>query len=265
MRRILALALVALAVLGPHAAARAAVTMRSELTRAQIEPAPADEAPVLILAQRVIDRSWGPPEGTPPSAPVPGLLSEGSAMALSAAVPGAGQLYAGDSGGLWFALAEVAGWTSHWLFVRDADHQTDQANQFVGVPSDPASAWSLDRWQQANPTGDPSVLKLLYAGDRESYYNLIVRDPTYLAGWKGPDPGATRADFQHLRDLSDGSRQRMRATENLLWVNHVIAAFGALRAARIHNMPIRHNLELQIHSSWHGAGPTLSAALEQKF
>jgi hypothetical protein len=88
-----------------------------------VAPAASDAAPELILAQRVIDRAWGLPEGAPPPAPVPGLISEGRALALSAAIPGAGQLYAGEASGLLFALAEVAGWTTHWLFDRDARRQ----------------------------------------------------------------------------------------------------------------------------------------------
>jgi hypothetical protein len=243
----------------------AEVTMRSELSRAVVEPGARDEAPVLILAQRVIDRSWGLPEGTPAPAPVPGLLSEGRALALSAALPGTGQLYSGEASGLWFALAEIAGWSSHWLFVRDTRRQSAQADEFVGPPADPASAWSFDRWEKANAGRDPSGLEALYAGDKEAFYNLIVSDPSTFDGWAGPDPTATRTDFQHLRDLSDGSRQRLRTTDRLIWLNHLVAAFDALRAARIHNLPIRRNLELRIESSWHGAGPTMTASLERRF
>ena len=265
MRRDLAVVLLALAAVVPCTAADAEVTMHSELARAQVEPAKTDETPVLILAQRVIDRSWGLPEGTPPPAPVLGLLSEGRALALSAALPGVGQLYAGESGGLWFALAEIAGWGSHWLFVRGSRRERAQADEFLGTPSNPASAWSFDRWKAAHPGQDPSALEALYAGDKEAFYNLIVDDPGYFDGWGGSDPNATRADFQHLRDLSDGSVQRLRTTDKLIWLNHLVAAFDALRAARIHNLPIRRNLELHIESSWHGAGPTMSASLERKF
>ncbi|HEY6868045.1 MAG TPA: hypothetical protein VI792_12355 [Candidatus Eisenbacteria bacterium] len=246
-------------------AARADVSARSELTPPAVEPAGPGDAPILILAQRTIDRSWGPPEGTPPAAHVPGLLSEGDAWALSAALPGAGQWYAGQSSALWFALAEVAGWTSHWLFMRDANQQSEHADTFVGVPSDSASAWSFERWQSAAPGRDPTALEVLYAGDKSSFYNLIVKDPTYLDGWSGPDPNATRNDFQHLRDLQDGSLQRARAASYALWFNHVASAFDALRAVRIHNIPIRRNLELQLKSSWHGGGPTMAAALERTF
>jgi hypothetical protein len=257
--------LLALAACGPGTAARAAVTMHSELTRALVEPAKSGDAPVLILAQRAIDRTWGQPEGGPPALPVPGMLSEGRAMALSAALPGAGQIYAGEMSGVWFALAEIAGWTTRWFYTRDAQRERDRADQFVGVPADTTSAWSFDRWQEAGSGRDPAPLEVLYAGDREAFYNLIVGDPRYLEGWAGPDQAGTRADFQHLRDLSDGGLARARASEKLIWLNHMVSAFDALRAARIHNLPLRRNLELHINSSWRGSGPTMLAVLERKF
>ena len=90
-----------------------------------------------------------------------------------------GQLYAGEASGLWFALAEVAGWTTHWMFDRDARRERDHAYQFAGAPSNPASAWSFDRWRQANAGGDPAPLEVLYAGDKEAFYNLIASDPSW--------------------------------------------------------------------------------------
>ena len=261
----LALALLAaLAGLAP-ASARAALGAASALAPPLVQPARDGQTPVLILAQRAIDRAWGPPEGAPPPVPVPGLLSEGRAMALSAALPGVGQLYAGEAGGLWFALAEVAGWTTHWLFTRNADRERDHAYAFAGAPSDTGSAWSFQRWANAAPGRDPASLEALYLGDRNAFYNLIVGDPSYLDGWKGAQPVATRDDFQHLRDLSQGDLERAGWSEKALWMNHIVAAFDALRAARIHNLPIRRNLELQIKSSWRRGEPTVSAALERTF
>ena len=246
-------------------AARSEVSMRSALAPPLVEPGPGGEPPVLILAQRVIDRSWGPVEGAPPPPIVPGMISEGRALALSAVVPGAGQLYAGESSGLWFMLAEVAGWTTHWLYTRDANRERERADRYAGAPTDPGSTWSFERWVQAGSGRDTTALEALYVGDKQSFYNLIARDPTYLDGWSGPDPYQTRADFQHLRDLSDGSLDRASLSQKGLWLNHFLSAFDALRAARIHNLPIRRNLELQIKSSWHRGGPEMTASLERRF
>ena len=251
---------------GPRVAAadgRVEIGAPSELARPLIELHA--QEPVLILAQRAIERSWGPSEAGPTPAEAAGLKSEGRAVALSMALPGAGQIYAEQMSGVWFALAEIAGWTGHVLFTRDADRQRDKADGFVGVPTDSGSAWSYDRWLQAAPGRDPTGLEILYTGDKESFYNLIVRDDTYLDGWSGPDRAQTRADFQHFRDLSDGSLKRVRMTHGGLWFNHLAAAVDALRAARIHNLPIRRNLELQLKSSWQGGAPVVAAIVERKF
>jgi hypothetical protein len=265
MKRALLAPWLVVAACGLVPAARAAAITRSELAPALVEPAKPDEAPVLILAQRTIDRSWGPSEGAAPEAAVPGMLSEGRAMALSAALPGAGQLYAGEKSAILFALAEVAGWTTRWLYTRDARRESEHADQFVGVPADTASAWSYERWQQAGSGRDPAALEVLYAGDREAFYNLITHDERYFDGWVGPDQGETRADFQHLRDLSDGSTARARTSGKVIWLNHMASAFDALRAARIHNLPLRRNLELHINSSWRRSGPTMTAMIERRF
>ena len=265
MKRVLSAALLALATCGPGALARAEVMLHSELVPALVASAKPDEAPELILAQRVIDRTWGPPEGAPPVVPVAGIRSEGRAMALSAMLPGAGQIYAGEMSGVWFVLAEIAGWTTHWLYTRDAHRESERAAQFVGVPADTASAWSFERWQQAGSGRDLASLEALYAGDREAFYNLITVDPRYIDGWAGPDRAMTRADFQHLRDLSDGSLERARTSDKLIWLNHMFSALDALRAARLHNLTLRPNLELQLKSSWHGTRPTMTAVLERRF
>lgn len=265
MKRALAAVSLALAACACGTVARGEVGMHSDLVPVMVAQANTDEAPVLILAQRAIDRAWGPPEGAPPVVPVAGTRSEGRAMALSAVIPGAGQIYSGQLSGVWFALAEIAGWTTHWLYTRDARRESERADQFVGVPADTASAWSFERWQQAGSGRDLASLEALYAGDREAFYSLIAGDPRYIDGWSGPDRAVTRADFQHLRDLSDGSLERAHTSEKLIWLNHVVSAFDALRAARLHNVHLRPNLELHLKSSWHGSGPSMAAVLERRF
>jgi len=257
--------LAAALLLAPPALVRAAVPEHSALAPVIVVPEPGVEKPELILAQRTIERSWGPPESAPPPVPEPGVLSESAAFAMSGIMPGAGQAYVGEPSAIWFALVEVAGWTSHYLFNRDASRQSDHAAQFAGAPSDSTSGWSIARWESAAPGRDPSKVEALYAGDRDAYYTVIAKDPTYLDGWAGPDPNTTRADFQHLRDLSDASSQRARAAQSFIWINHIVSAFDALRAARLHNLTIRRNLDLHLKSSWHGNGPTVVATLERRF
>ena len=222
------------------------------------------ERPELILAQRVIERSWGPSEDSVyVETNVPEWRSEGGALVLSAALPGLGQAYAGDSKrGLWFALAEAAGWVARQVYRNKADELRDIAARFAGTPSDSTSAWSYSRWARATQD-NPAEIVALYSVDRESFYDLIGSDPRYLAGWD--DPNGKRDHFRELRRDSDARFGYARVSSVGLWLNHLTAAVDALRAARKQNLPLLPNLELKVRSGWHRGSPTLTAAIERRF
>lgn len=219
-----------------------------------------------ILAQRAIERAWGPADESEAQARARmGWRSEPAALTLSGLVPGAGQYYVGENGAAWYALAEAAGWTARWLFQRDAGKKKDAVARFAGNPADSTSGWSYKRWIQAEGDRDPTALEALYASDRGAFYALIARDPAYLQGWAGADPSATQASFQDLRDQVNRAEDRRRDAEIALILNHLVSAADALRLARFHNLPIRRNLELKLKSSWHAHGPALAAVLERRF
>jgi len=222
------------------------------------------QKPELTLAQRVIEREWGPSEDSVyVVVDVPGWREEAYAMGLSAAAPGLGQAYAGEWRGLWFAVAEAAGWTARTIFRRRGDELRDEAASYAGPPAQPTSKWSFARWSEATHA-DPADLEALYAADRESFYDLIGTDPRYLAGWAG-DPPETRGAFSELRLHSNARFRYARYTGEGLWMNHVAAAFDALRAARLQNLHLQRNLDLKVRSGWRDGRPTLSAALERRF
>lgn len=222
--------------------------------------ADAGGAPRLQLAQRVITRSWGPSEDSVyVVVSVPGWRSEGGALAMSALVPGAGQLYAGERSGWLFLLAEAGGWAAHLFLADRADARRDEAFAYAGDPTDPSSIWSLERWAQATG-GDAGELARLYAADRDGFYSRI-REPRYADGFTSGD---ARANFESLQDSADRRRRYARYAVIGLMLNHAIAAFDALRAARIHNLPLRRNLELRIRPTL-GDGAGFTAALEGSF
>lgn len=257
--------LAALACLGALApAVHASVTDVSTLAMPSVAADASGQTPQLILAQRAIDRSWGL-EDSAHVEKVPGLRSEGLALVLSAVVPGAGQAYSGERSGFLFALLEVAGWSTHLFYKSESDKQGRSADHFAGAPTDTTSNWNYARWIAADPNRDPSELEALYVSDRDAYYNLIAKDPSYLDGWSGANPASTAADFQHFRDLSSGDLQRSRYAAGGLVLNHLASALDALRAARIHNLPIRENYELRLKSSWHRGSPDVVAAIVRHF
>lgn len=220
--------------------------------------------PQFNLAQRAIDRSWGlSDDSTYSEVDVPEWRSEGLAAGLSAVVPGAGQFYAREGNGVWFALAEVAGWTVNRIFLHKAQAERERAARFAGDPADTASAWSFDRYTEG--TGkDAAELEAIWAQDRQAFYEMIARDPACLAGWNG-QPEATRNEFFGIRDASRGYYNRASTAGSVLWLNHLFAAVDALRAARLHNVMLQNNLELKLRSSWHRGRPAIMAALVRRF
>jgi hypothetical protein len=221
--------------------------------------------PELTLAQRAITRDWGPSDdSTYVEIELPGWKSEGGAMLASALVPGTGHLYVGENTGYLFLLAEAAGWTARTLYRQRADDRRDEGASLAGSPTDPTSTWSATRWAQATG-GDPAELIALYHGDRDAFLKRIATDPALLAGWSGSDPTLTRRSLDGLLVEADRAQRRANYAGAALWLNHLIAAADALRAARIRNIPIQRNLEIQLKSQWKSGHPGFRVALAGRF
>ena len=219
-----------------------------------------ESEPGLLLAQRAIDREWLVP-GDSGLTIIPHGRSALGALIFSAAAPGTGQLYAGRLTGLYFLAAEVAGWIG-WRTLRSrADDLRDEARGLAGAPDDTTSAWSFGRFEQATQE-DAAQLRALYAVDRDAFDEAIGGDPRYAAGWAAPE---TRAEFSDLRRASDRRLSQSRATESALWVNHVVAALDAVRAARFHNRFLGHGLELKAKGAMHHGRPEMVVSLERRF
>jgi hypothetical protein len=218
-----------------------------------------------LLAQRTIDRQWGPSDdSTYVVVDVPGWKSEGGALAMSAILPGAGHLYVGERSGWAFLLIETAGWVEHHIAQHDADRRAAEARAFVGNPYDTSSTWSLARYHEAG-NEDTQYLEALWAGDREAYYREIADNPAYLAGYAGIDPGGTKLSYLGLRDARDSKLKLADNMETLLWLNHLIAAFDAFRAAKIHNLPLRQDYQLRFGQRFRHGRPEFRAALVRRF
>lgn len=257
---LLALALVPLGVAG--AAAGAGAPPEPEGARLGYRRMEGVERPELILAQRVIDRDWGPSDDSIyVEVDLPGWKSEPLAAVLSAALPGAGQRYVGENSAWMYTALEVAGWGGWWWYRHDAGRLRGQAEGVAGIPDDPASGWSFERWADATQ-GDPSEIAALYVVDREAFFNSIASDPRYLAGWASAD---ARSEFGSLRIRADARLSRSRVFTTGLWLNHLVAAVNALRAARFHNMPLSRELNVRVDGGvWRGS-PTVVVSLERKF
>ncbi|HEY3216345.1 MAG TPA: hypothetical protein VGK93_07620 [Candidatus Eisenbacteria bacterium] len=215
--------------------------------------------PELLLAQRAIEREWTVPEDS--VVRTPGADAELRALVLSAAVPGTGQLVEGEPRGLWFLVAEAAGWAGWWLFHRDADRLRDDATAMVGAPGDSASTWSFERW--ADATGeDPSSLETLYAADHEAFYDAIASESRLLPGWAD---ATSREQFDDLRLRSNQKLGRARGVEVGLWVNHLLAAADGLRAARNRHLALGRGFELKANARLRQGRPEMRLAVQRSF
>jgi len=221
--------------------------------------------PELWLAQRAIDREWGLSEdSTYRTVELPGWKSEGLALALSGALPGAGQIYVGENSGWLFLLGEAAGWVGRIVTVHRARELRNDAALFIGDPTDSSSTWSFARYSTASGS-DAALLQQLWAQDRDAFYQALANDAGYRVGFSGPNPGDAYESFVGLRESSQDRFRQARYFEIALLLNHAAAAFEALRAARIHNLPLRRNLELQLGGRWRRGEPQLRAAIAGRF
>lgn len=225
----------------------------------------AASVPELWLAQRSIDRDWGLAEdSTYRTIEVQGWKSEGFAMALSGALPGAGELYAGEGSGWLFLAGEALGWVGRTVTRRKGNDLREQAAAFVGDPHDSLSTWSFARYE-ASTGSNAAQLEALWIGDREAYYQTLANDPTYRNGFEGDDPGINYESYRGLRVSSQGRFRQSRLLEVALWANHAISAFDALRAARFHNLPLRRSIDLKLGARVRRGEPAFRAALVRRF
>ena len=225
----------------------------------------AQEVPELWLAQRAIERDWGlSGDSTYRTVEVKGWRSEGLALALSAALPGAGELYIGERSGWLFVAGEALGWAGRTITRRRGNDLREQAAVFVGDPTDSVSTWSFARYESVSGSA-ADRLEALWAADRESFYHALATDPAYRAGFEGTDPGVAYESYRGLRESSQDRFRQSRLLEIALWANHAVSAFDALRAARIHNLPLRRTIDLQLGARMRRGQPVLRASLVRRF
>lgn len=221
-----------------------------------------------LLAQRVIERKWGPSDdSTYVTVAVPGWRDENKALVLSALLPGTGQLYAGERSGYFFLAAEAVGWFEWWYLRHRGKDIRNQSLAFAGDPNDSLSRWAFSNYEQRTGRSTDD-LRRIYAADRSLFYYLIARDESLRAGWEDYSLGyyAVMGDrFIEIREDSQAHYKRARYFQAALWTHHVVAALDAMRVARLHNLQFSRTLKLGIKSRWVGDGPELAAAIEARF
>jgi hypothetical protein len=222
--------------------------------------------PELVLAQRTIERNWGPSDdSTYREVAVPGWKSEGGAMAMSFVLPGTGQLYAKDRSGYLYLLVEVVGIYQTVALKNTGRDWDKKARAYAGDPNDSTSNWAFETYEKHSGQS-ADALRALYRADPGLFYAEIADLDALQYGWVDyPTTDVTREQYSEWRENSQSRFKRSRYWRAALWTNHLVSAFDAMRVARKVNIPLQRNLELKLKSGWNARGPNLTAAVEGRF
>jgi hypothetical protein len=205
-----------------------------------------DEAPELLLAQRAIDRDLGGPRGDPVEyalVDVPGWKSVGGAAALSLALPGTGQLYAGSKRGYLYLGVEAVALLSYATYQSKRDDKREEYYAYVGDPNSPESRFSFDRVSAGLSPEELARLRTIYEKDQAEFYQAVTLQAEYAAGWQDPDE---RYDAQAIANDADRNDNRSRLGFYTLIANHLVSAVDALNLARFNNFALRDNMTLKL-------------------
>jgi hypothetical protein len=202
--------------------------------------------PELRLAQRAIRRDLGgaaPPEEGYALIDVPGWKSVGGAAALSFALPGTGQLYAGSKRGYLYLGVEAVALLSYATFQAKSEDKRDEYHAFVGDPNQAGSRFSFDRLGNDVSPEEVARLRTIYERDQAEFYQAVTLQAQYAGGWENPDE---RFDAQAIAEDADTQRSRSRFGLYTLIANHLVSAVDALNLARFNNFALRENMTLKL-------------------
>ncbi len=157
------------------------------------------------------------------------------AVVLSAVVPGAGELYAGNFGtGKYAMIAEGALWITYAAFYTHANWIIQDAKVFA---TSHAGANFTGKGSEFNvnignylSVDDYNQAKLRSRDD-----NLLYTDPSYYWNW---DSDADRLSFRNARIRSDEIYQNGKFVIAAAVVNRIFSAFSAGRAAALYNRKV---------------------------
>ena len=154
------------------------------------------------------------------------------AVGLSAILPGAGELYAGNfESGKYTLIAEAAVWITYAGFYSHASWVRQDARLFATQRSGAHFESKDDKFAvdigNFNSVGEYNQAKL-----RNREYELLYTDPAFNWQW---DNDQSRVAFKNERIRSDEIFQNAKFVIIAAVINRVFSAFSAGRAASAHN------------------------------
>jgi len=169
---------------------------------------------------------------------------------FSAALPGAGQVYARSwVKGAVFLAAEIALWMGNHQWNSEGEDLEDDFHAFV----DDEMNWSYQKWHNAyNSEVDPSTHHLPMDEDgnivkTQQYYEMIGKYDQFKKGWAdwqegSPDLTPLRDEYETLRDDSNRAFKKASYCTMAILGNHIISALDA--ALTIKNVNARAQMSM---------------------
>jgi len=197
--------------------------------------------------------NWGMKEPLKLKKPSVGVL-------LSAAVPGAGEIYAGSwKKGLIFLGVEAAMWIGYFTYSDKGEDWKVIFRKYADTH------WSEDdwhNWMALNPTfGDTT--HSLPSTKTQQYYEMIGKYNQFKAGWNdweenGPDMTSNRDYYETMRDKSNKYLIRASYCTMIALANHVISAFDAAFTIRKLNRKIEGKMRVHMSRNPENVMPMLA-------
>jgi hypothetical protein len=147
---------------------------------------------------------------------------------LSAAIPGAGEMYAGSwiKGAIFMGL-EIVLWIGYWQFSQNGQEWEDTFHEYADTH------WSEERWNEwlaEQPAGSVPDTHTLPDTKTQQYYEMIGKYNQFAGGWDdhvdgGPALTANRDYYEDLRNNSNIQFKRASYCTMVSLANHVLSAF----------------------------------------
>lgn len=188
------------------------------------------------------------------------------AAALSAAVPGAGEFYAGSwIKGTVFLAVEVAAWAGYKHYTDEGDRRRTEFRAYAD------QYWDYGKWEsEYNPNTDPGSHGLPMENNQivktQQYYEMIGKYDQFMMGWKdwvrgGPDVTDRRNAYETMRhEHNDQLINASRCTMAVL-TNHLLSAMDAAWTVHRRNRQIRAAMGMEVRMARTEAVPVLSLRL----
>lgn len=182
-------------------------------------------------------------------------------VAMSALVPGSGEMYAGSwIKGAIFIGVETALWYGYIKYYGRGKDWEDIFHDYADTH------WEKERWlSYYNPETDPST-HTLPDTKTQQYYEMIGKYDQFKQGWDdwyagGPDLTPNRFYYEGLRHSSNEEFKRASYCAMLVLANHVISAFDTGFTIRSKNRTVKGDMNLSMVTGSVSTVPAVNAVV----